>query len=42
MNETFNENVKVEKITNMLRITVRLIVIDPYDYKGLGIHTNAF
>ena len=28
MNEKFNEHAKVEKFTNMLRIAVRLIVID--------------
>ena len=31
MNEKFNKNAKVEKITGMLGIAVRLIVIDPYD-----------
>ena len=30
MNEKFNKNAKVEKITNMLGIAVRLIVIDPF------------
>ena len=29
MNEKFNKIEKVEKFTNMLGITVRLIVIDP-------------
>ena len=29
MNEKFNKNAKVEKITNMLGIAVRLFVIDP-------------
>ena len=31
MNETFNENAKVEKVTNILGIAVRLIVIDPLE-----------
>ena len=31
MNEKFNKNAEVEKITTMLGIAVRLIVIDPYD-----------
>ena len=30
MNEQFNKNAEVEKITTMLRIAVRLIVIDPF------------
>ena len=30
MNEKFNKNAKDEKLTNMLGIAVRLIVIDPY------------
>ena len=30
MNEKFNKNAKIEKLTNMLGIAVRLIVIDPY------------
>ena len=30
MNEKFNENAKVENVTNMLGKAVRLIVIDPY------------
>ena len=29
MNEKFNKNAKLEKFTNILGITVRLIVIDP-------------
>ena len=29
MNEKFNKNAKVEKLTNMLGIAVRLIVTDP-------------
>ena len=29
MNEKFNKNAKVEKITTMLGMAVRLIVIDP-------------
>ena len=29
MNEKFNKNAKVEKLTTMLGIAVRLIVIDP-------------
>ena len=30
MNEKFNKNAKVEKITTMLGMAVRLIVIDPF------------
>ena len=30
MNEKFNKNAKVEKLTTMLGIAVRLIVIDPF------------
>ena len=29
MNEKFNKNAEVEKLTNVLGIAVRLIVIDP-------------
>ena len=29
VNETFNKNAEVEKLTNMQGIAVRLIVIDP-------------
>ena len=32
MNEKFNKNAKVEKLTTMLGIAVRLIVIDPYEF----------
>ena len=35
MNEKINKNAKVEKLTNMLGIAVRLIVIDPFTRKEL-------
>ena len=34
MNDEFNKNAKVEKITNMLGIAVCLIVIDPLCMRG--------
>ena len=34
MNGKFNKNAKVEKITTMLGMAVRLIVIDPWYHFG--------
>ena len=38
MDEKFNKNAKVEKITNMLGIAVCLIVIDPFVWHTRDAH----
>ena len=42
MNEKFNKNAKVEKLTTMLGIAVRLIVIDPYTYGAVSVSNDWF
>ena len=41
MNQKFNKNAKVEKITTMLGIAVRLIIIDPLFEAGSALAKNA-
>ena len=42
MIEKFNKNAKVEKFTNMLRIAVRLIVIDPFSVVKCHVADGTF